>query len=294
MSWLYISLVAYLLLAVANLGDKLVVSKYLSSPRIYAISVALLQVYAILLLPFFGEWPGWQNLLLDFAAGAILVVAIYYLYSALKAGEASRIVPTIDAFIPIAVLALSFLFLSESFSQQQFTAIIFLIAGGFLLAYERQAKNKLVLKYIAIAIITFGIAQIVAKVTYSNQPFLSAFIWARIGGIVAVVPLLFIATIRKELKSNFSKKNKNSNSKAVLFTQIAGGVGFFLQSYAIKLGKVSIVAALQGIKHLFLFLLIILFSKKFVQLREDWSRLVLMQKVVGIVLVGVGLVLLVL
>ncbi|MFH1187244.1 MAG: hypothetical protein V1688_00090, partial [bacterium] len=122
--------------------------------------------------------------------------------------------------------------------------------------------------------------------------FLSAFIWARVGGLLAVVPFLFFAGVRKELKDNFGRKEKASSSKAVAFTQASGGAGFFLQSYAIKLGSVGIVVAMQGIKYFFLFILIVLFSKKFVQLKEDWNKNALIKKVCGSGLVILGLVML--
>lgn len=316
MSWLYISIIAYLLLAIANLGDKMVVTKYLSSPRVYAISVALLQSAVVILLPFFGEWPGWQNMLLNFIAGASFVVAIYYFYSALKNGETSRVVPVVDGLVPIVVLILSSLILYENFSQLQLLAVIFLIAGGFILSYKKNAKQghlasssessasgrrdsdgasggKQDLKYIAIAVVAFAVSQVFAKITYSTQPFLSAFIWARVCGFLAVVPFLFLVDVRKELKENFGHKEKMSSSKAVAFTQVSGGAGFFLQSYAIKLGKVGIVVAMQGIKYFFLFALIVLFSKKFVQLKEDWNRNALIMKACGAGLIILGLMMLV-
>lgn len=295
MSWLYISIIAYLLLAIANLGDKLVVSKYLFSPKVYAISVALLQSMVVILLPFFGKWPGWHNMLLNFAAGGVFIVAIYYFYTALKNGETSRVVPVVDGLVPIAVLILSSLILYENFSQQQLLAIILLIVGGFILSYKKEEgkKRKQDLKYILIAVIAFAVSQVFAKITYSAQPFLSAFIWARVGGLLAVVPFLFLVNVRKELKDNFARKEKTNGSKAVVFAQASGGAGFFLQNYAIKLGSVGIVAAMQGIKYFFLFALIVLLGKKFVQLKEDWNRNALIKKACGAGLVMVGLIILI-
>lgn len=295
MTWLYISIIAYLLLAIANLGDKIVVSKYLSSPRVYAISVALLQSMTIFLLPFFWNWPGWQNMLLNFVAGASFVVAIYYFYCALKNGETSRVVPVVDGLVPIVVLILSTLLLYENFSQQQLLGIVLLIVGGFTLSYKKEKgkSRKNDLKCIGIAVVAFAFSQVFAKITYYTQPFLSAFIWARVCALLAVVPFLFLVDVRKELKDNFAHKEKASSSKAVAFAQVSGGAGFFLQSYAISLGSVGIVVAMQGIKYFFLFILIILLSKDFVQLKEDWDRNALIMKTCGAGLIIFGLMMLV-
>lgn len=295
MLWFYISIAAYLFLAIATLGDKLILSKYLSSPRVYAISVALLQSMVVILLPFFGEWPGWQNMLLNFVAGGAFVVAIYYFYSALKTKETSRVVPVVDGLVPVVVLILSSLLLGESFIQKQLLGIILLIVGGFTLSYKKDEgeKRRKDLKCIAIAVIAFAVSQVFAKISYSTQPFLSAFLWARVGGLLAIAPFLFLVNVRKELKNNFAHKEKVSNSKAVAFAQAIGGAGFFLQNYAIKLGRVGIVVAMQGIKYFFLFILIILLSKNFVQLKEDWNRKILIQKACGAALVVLGLMMLI-
>jgi len=293
MNWLYISIIAYFLMGVANLGDKLIVSKYLSSPRIYAISVALLQIVVVILLPFFGEWPGWLGILLNFFNGGFFVLAIYFFYTALKQGETSRVVPTIDSITPILIVILSFFVFSERLVLYQFLAIFFLIIGGFLLSYQSKKNSWGAIKYILIASVAFAIFQVLNKFIYSSQPFLSAFIWMRVGGLIAVIPFLFSGKIRQELKKNFRHKDKNVNSKVVILTQVAGGIAIFLQNYAISLYSVSLVTALQGVKYLFLFIFIIFLSKRFVELKEDWGRGVIWQKVGGVGLVVVGLVLLV-
>lgn len=294
MQWLYTSILAYILLGIGNLGDKLVVTKYLSSPKIYAISVALLQSIVVLLLPFFWQWPGVINLLLNFATGVTFVVAIYFLYSALKTGETSGVVPAIDALSPIVILIISFVFLAGSLDSKQILAVLLLVGGGILLAWSSAKQNGQAILYIILAAICFAISQTLADIIYNNQEFLSAFAWSRLGAVLVVVPFLMNKKIRQELKSNFSGQEKGSNSQAVAVAQIAGGVGFFLQNYAIKLGNVGIVAALQGVKYLFLFILIAVLGKKFVQLKENWNGVLLARKIGGVVLVLGGLVVLVL
>jgi uncharacterized membrane protein len=292
MTWLIISIIAYLLLGVGNLGDKLVVSRYLSSAKVYTIIVALMQAVVVVLFPFFVNWPGWKYLLIDFLAGAIFVLAIYYLYKALKEGETTRVVPTIDAFAPVVVFILSIFLFDGILHQKQFVAVILLLLGGLVIAYKKGLQNKQVIKYIGISVLAFAGSQLLSKIAFNQQEFLSAFILARIGGVLAVVPFLFKENIRKELKDNFSQNNQVANSKAVAIAQGCGGLGFFLQNYAISLGNVGVVIALQGIKYVFLFALVIFLGNKFVQIKEDWSRNEMIQKVVGVLMVVCGLFLL--
>lgn len=293
MNWLYIAIAAYFLLALTQVGDKLVVSKYLSSPRLYAITVALLQGTAILFLPFLGELAGWSSLLLDIVVGAVFIAAIYYFYQALQSGETSRVIPALDGLVPIVVLALSFIILGDQVAWRHILAIILLIGGGFLLAYQSKTKKDFNLKYLLIAVLLLAVYQVLAKLSFNTQPFWSAFLWARFGGLLTVLPFLLFPNIRAELRANFGRQGRAGSSTAVLLTQLSGGTAFILQNYAIKLGNVSVVSALQGIKYFFLFVLIILFSKKFIQLKEDWSGGVLLRKIGGTALVVGGLVLLV-
>lgn len=70
-----------------------------------------------------------------------------------------------------------------------------------------------------------------------------------------------------------------------------GAVALLLQNYAISLGSVSLVNALQGTQYVFLLLLAALISWHWPHLfHEELQRNTLGQKIAGISLVGIGLV----
>jgi len=76
--------------------------------------------------------------------------------------------------------------------------------------------------------------------------------------------------------------------------RLLAAAAFIMLNWAISLGNVAMVNALQGIQYLFLFLIILLLSTKFPQiLKERLGSGVMIQKIIGIMLISIGLYLLV-
>ena len=66
------------------------------------------------------------------------------------------------------------------------------------------------------------------------------------------------------------------------------GVGFALLYMAIKLGNVSVVNALLSIQFVFIFLLALIFRNKIPGIAENIKGAVLLKKLSGMILVGIG------
>jgi drug/metabolite transporter (DMT)-like permease len=91
---------------------------------------------------------------------------------------------------------------------------------------------------------------------------------------------------QKKQKIKFTKKT----GAIFLFGQACGGISFFLINYAFSLNSVTLVHALQGVQYIVLFLIIIILSKKFPKvLEEKLTPNVLGQKIIAIILIGIGL-----
>ena len=61
---------------------------------------------------------------------------------------------------------------------------------------------------------------------------------------------------------------------------------------AIKLGNVSIVNALLSVQFVFIFILAIIFRNKIPGIAENMKGVVILEKLIGIIFVGVGLLIL--
>jgi drug/metabolite transporter (DMT)-like permease len=311
MSWLFLTIISYLMLAVVNLGDKFVVDKLIKSGKAYAFAVGLFSAVVFVIAPWFLEWPGIFLFLVNIIAGAFFVFALWTMYEALKIGEASRVVVVIGGIIPIFTIIFSILFFGEKFSPNQWLGILFLLAGMIIISFviSRRKKwrafwgrlfsvfsggyNK---KWIFLAIISallYSLFFISTKYAYNHQEFLSSFIWIRGGSLLVVLLFLIDRKDRREIIKSFKAKpgGKTKVGKGfVLINQALGSVGFILQNYAVYLGPVAVINALQGIQYAFLLILGIFFTIFFPKiLREDISRSVLLKKIMAIILIGIGL-----
>jgi drug/metabolite transporter (DMT)-like permease len=80
---------------------------------------------------------------------------------------------------------------------------------------------------------------------------------------------------------------------AFIASKVVGMMALLLQNYAIKSGSVTVVNALQGTQYLFVLILamaVSAFAPRF--FREEFSRVALMQKIIGIGCVTLGLIVL--
>jgi hypothetical protein len=79
----------------------------------------------------------------------------------------------------------------------------------------------------------------------------------------------------------------------VLINQIIGSLGFILQNYAIFLGSVVLVNALQGTQYAFLLIIsagLALWKPKL--LKENFSKKILIHKILAVAFIAFGLFLL--
>jgi len=95
---------------------------------------------------------------------------------------------------------------------------------------------------------------------------------------------------RKAIMSNFRKSAPQKNKFLVIINQIIGSSGFILQSYAVFLGSVALVTALQGAQYAFLLIvsaILALLAPKV--LKENFSFRIVLQKAIAILLIALGL-----
>lgn len=311
MGWFLLAIISYLILAIVNLGDKFVVDKLIQSSRSYAFVVGALSAVVFVIAPWFLVWPGLYLLLINMIAGALFVFALWTMYESLKLGEASRVVVVIGSIIPVFTIIFSILFFKEKFNLSQWLGVLFLLSGMLIISFivGRRKRwsdflkrtfsifyggyNKKWIFLSIVAALLYSAFFIVTKYAYQKQDFLSAFIWIRGGSLLIVVLFLIDRSSRREILKSFKTKKRPvsiSRKWFVLINQFLGSLAFLVQNYAVYLGPVAIINALQGVQYAFLLLLGIFFSIFFPKiLHEDVSRSVLIKKIIAIILVGIGL-----
>jgi len=316
MTWLLVSIIAYFLAAIAMVIDKTLLKKDIPHPIVYTFYIAILgAVLMLLVIPFGFLVPDILTLIVSLIAGAVFVWALILMFTAFKKDDITRVAPMVGGLVPIFVLGLAALILNEKLNCTQYIACIFLILGSFLISLDFQKhgawhwfKKKLGLDkrlsmphirktlWIALpAAVLFGASHVLTKFVYNNTEFLTGFFWTRLGAFLAVMLLLINQQNRELIIKNFKKNKKNkSQTKKVggrfLFGQACGGGSALLIQYAIFLGSVSLVNALQGLQYVFIFLIVLvltIFVPKI--LKEEVSKEIFWQKVIAVGLIFIGL-----
>ncbi len=294
MLWLIVIISAYLIFAITSLIDNYLLAGP-PNPKSYSFYVGMLGISVLVLAPLVGfSIPAQPQLLLALLAGVIYIFALFWFFTGLEHFEPSTIVPAIGGTLPLFTFSLVYLFSGGEavLGIKEVFAFALLILGSFLITFKRKKISLGSLKISLMAAFLFALAFILTKYVYLEQSFWTGFIWMRIGGFLAALCFLFSGAVRKEVflkKSTFQKKS----GVLFLFNQGMGAGGFILQNFAIALAGLAFlpfINALQGVQYVFLFLIIIFLAKKLPQLVEEkLTKRNILQKVISIILIGLGL-----
>lgn len=266
--WLFLSLAAYILFAGATITDKYLLARPISDARVYAFYTGILGLFAFILAPFGFSMPHPAIIFLGIFAGILFIAALFFFFSALKAGEASRVGISLGGLIPLFTLLFIYIGTGGLPAENEFFAFILLVAGSFIIAFDqyvRLLRNLENLGLVVASSFLFGFYFFIAKFLFTVQPFISAFIWIKLGGALFVFLFLFSPQVRKILFQH--KKFPPKKAGGIFIAKnAAGGVGALLLHLAIssaRVGEVAVVNALQGAQFALVFLGAVFLTKKF-------------------------------
>ena len=307
MSWLLIAIIAYLILAFVNLADKFIIEKVIPGPKTYTFLVGVTGALVIIAAPWFLIWPGWALFFFNCLVGSFFAGGLFFLYSALKGGEASRIFTLVGCIVPFFTVFISLAVFGEVFSTNQWLALVFLILGTVVISSISVHHNIWfnVRKFLGIldsskwpsiiasiiAALFFALFWIGSKQVYNTQEFVSGFIWVRLGTFLTVLFLLIRKSSREEILAEIKNGNKQKNNRFVyLGTQGLAALGSILQNYAVALGSVALVTSLQGLQYALLLVLSAIVTFFFPKIiKEEYNKKRLIKKITAIVLIMFGL-----
>jgi len=301
MSWILIAIIAYFFLAIVNILDKFLLDNVLGSSKVYTFLISVMGALVAVIAPWFLHWPGAFLLTFQLLTGCLFPLALYFMFAALKKGDASKVTVLIGGIIPVFTITFAVFFQQERFLSNQIYGLAFLLLGTFAIALvgggktaRQKAFNRQAVLYSLAAAVFYAIFFLGTKYSYDHHDFLSSFIWVRLGSLIPVSLLLIRKKDRQEIFGSFKSKPGEVKTKKRTFlvfgNQALGAGAFILQSYAISFGSVAIVNALQGVQYAFLlafgWVLSVLMPKSF---KEDISPRTVVEKVLVIVLISLGL-----
>jgi drug/metabolite transporter (DMT)-like permease len=297
MIWIIAIILSYFFFAVSSLGDKIVLNGP-SKPKSYTFFVGIFSILAAFLIPFVDfSFPSGLGLAWIILEAIMYVAGLYALFYSLENFDVSKIIPTIGATQPIFIGILSLVFWgSQSISVKSVIAFLILLVGSVLISIDK--NPKITKKSLQIGLITslfFSLDYIFSKFVFQDLSFWPGFIWMRIFSFAIVLLFLFDKGFRKEM----AEDNGTDKKTGMLFlvTQASGGAANILQSWSISLVPIAYLAvmnSMKGIQYVFLFLMVILVSHfRPNVLKEEMSKKVILQKVISILVIGLGLAVLV-
>ena len=298
-TWFLIALLGHLANGAAFIIDKTLLRSSFSRPATYAGIIGMIGVLALVLIPFGVTAPdamGWFWMILS---GAAFTLSLWAFFTALSAGEASRVVPVIGSLIPILTLAATAMFLGERLRSDQFLGFIFLVIATIILS-GGAAKSRLRPATIGIAVLaatTFAFSSVTAKIAYDGYGFLTTFTISRLAGVAAAILILNIdkralAEVRQVFFGGRGSSRKgNGHAAALVITaQTLGGLGFVGVQYATSLGSAALVNALQAVQYALLVLVAFVLRKSAPKLLgEDPRTRTVLRKCAAIALTFIGL-----
>ncbi len=298
MNWLLIAITAHFIFALVFIIDKFLLSKTVLNPIVYAFYIGLLEIFVLVLIPFGFIIPPLEQIIASFIAGALFIFGLIFLYKSFRLSEVSKIAPVVGGAIPVFTLILTHLFLGERLLISQSIAFSLMVIGGMIILWPKRHKKiselpeTFLIRGLFIALLAaflFASSFVLTKFVFTYQPFISGFIWIRLGGFLGAC-LIFLWPSNRQIILDTTKAIKIKTIGLFSINKGIAGLAFILLNYAIFLGSVTLVNALQGIQYAFLFIMTVILSKKFPQiLREQITGRVITQKIIAILLISLGL-----
>jgi len=296
MAFIFTALLGYFFNAVASIFDKYLLADHIKAPAVYAFYVALLSLFALFFIPFGFHFFGWQGVVTSFFSGVLFLYSLIALYTAFKDNEVSRVAPLVGTVTSVTAFVYAFL-VGYSLEKIVFLSLLFLILGGFLIAFDLPLKKNEHIPFLPVVLagVGIGISFLLLKQGYVENNFVTGLVWSRLGIFFGGISLLFSPILRRQIFDH-SRETKSQPGKvqktSILFllSKTSAGLGSFCIVYAVSLGSVSFVQALSGMQYVFLLCLAIPLSLRFPKVFDeklsfsDW-----VQKIGAIVLIGIGL-----
>jgi len=222
--------------------------------------------------------------------GLMPLLGFWFYSKALMVEEISRITPLFQ-FIPIFVVLLSVIFLNEILSAQRYFGVAIIIIASILISYRNSTSGKsfsAALKFMIPFSVVLAVHAILEKFLLSYIDYWSVFFWNILGAFLGVLFLLTFSKPRREFSEAVSAVGKRA-----FFVVFVGEGVYFLGTIcwliAASTGYVSLVSALAGLQHFFVFIYVLL-SSLFVphHLKEEMTTRVIVLKISAIALMFAG------
>ncbi len=289
MLWIYLTIGAYLIDAFVFAVDRILLLSPIPNPISYAFYASILSAFAIFLLPFGVHLPTLTNFVVAMISGGTFFLGLVCLYKSIKIIDILEAMPAIGAVTALTTFLLNVLLIRQPVTQNEVIAFFLLIIGAFMMSYFH-IKNKVFI-FIALSGIFLGLSYGSLKYIFLSDSFVNGVFWTRFGLVGSALFLLILPRMRKQIFTSLDKARPTSRFIFIL-NKLLVSVAFLMIYYAIKIGQVELINALQGLQYVFILIASILLAKKIPVLFEKHTHEHLWRKIVATVFIFAGLLLL--
>jgi uncharacterized membrane protein len=284
-----IAILGHGLIGLSLLWDKVLLGRREATNLVsYVFWLGAISIFGLALLPFGFQMPKASVAAMAFGAGVLELVADYFYYAALKAGEASEELAVMGGFTPVATALISVPLLKQPLGGQP-TGFILLTLGGFIMFFADKTPKKKMLPRVLIASTAFGITDVLQKIAFNHSNFVTVYVFFTMGTFAGSLAMLVPPSWRKQIFER-SKQTPPKRKVSYMVNRFLAGIGSFLLVYAISRTSPAIVEAISGVRYAVIFtgaLAITLIRPDW--LKESFSGWVLAAKLTATGLVVAGL-----
>ncbi len=295
MSYVTFAFIAYALFAFTNVLDKVVLGHRRVDPLGYVLVSAAWSPLVLLTLPFARlDPPGLPRMLAAIAAGACFFWMLFPYFKAAERDEITRVAPLWE-LAPIFVWILARLTLGEELGASGGLAFSLLVVGGLLLAARRPrdliVPSRTMLLMILATSLLAAHNTLAAIVVRGFDP-VGGYLLIRSGMVLAAATALLRKNPRARLRATLRDHTLGTHV-IIASTVLLSVSGFLFLMRSLQEGPVAIVSALSGVGGIF----VLGFTMIVARIRpgllvEETSRGILLQKLIALVLLGLGVALL--
>lgn len=267
MSYILLALFATSMWAVANMMDKVILTKHLENYILYVTFAAFFGllfaglISLIFQISIIANFP----LILSLLNGFMVIIALFFYFKALSIEEVTRIVPALQ-IIPLVVIVLSWISLKETLGAMQYGGIGLIVGGALLVSIKENSKGIFAFRkgfwYILLSCLLFGTTWVLSKYILSIISYWNLFFWSRIGGFLAFCLLLLAFPLFRRSALNFKSVTKKGLF-LIANSEVIGTSATFLSLIALTKGPVSIISTISSSQPFFVLLYIVILTSFF-------------------------------
>lgn len=280
-----IAMLGHGLIGLSLIWDKVLLGRREATNLVsYIFWLGAISVFGLLLIPFGFKMPEPWVAATAFGAGMLDLVAAYFYYGALKAGEASEELAVMGGFTPVATALLSVPLLKQPLGGSPM-GFILLTLGGFIMFFADKTPKKKMLPSVLIASTAFGMVDVLQKIAFNNSNFVTGYVFFTMGTFAGSLALLIPPSWRKQIFER-SKTAPPKRKLSYMTNRFLAGVGSFLVVFAISRANPAIVEAISGVRYVIIFIGALAISF----LRPDWFKEDFSGRVLAAKLTATGLI----